>query len=196
MAFQDSREWRLGDNAQRDWAKIMGESGRIAIPVYGAESNALVTKAPMLFFMGGMLVAPDVLVMTPAKNFWHEVKAKAVPTWRRCHPGPRWEHGIDFALIEEYETVQAESGADVFIIVWEEHSPTGNPRSGEDFRQYLRGDPEWLAISIAAAIKHGEHRKDWPKRNGNPSDLGRNGQGGLLWSRSAMKQIDMNSLRQ
>lgn len=210
MGFsKNGREWQLGEKAQSAWAELMAKCGGISVPLYGAEGNSTDSKAPMLYCCDGLLVAPDILILRQELMRWHEVKAKSIPTWRIKKPGPRWEHGIDRALIDEYRRVQQLSGIKVAIIVHEERSPIGEPHVPElsensnslsDFdpaamrrrieeaaRECLNGSAAWLSIMLDDAAKVGDDRPWWPERNGNRSDHGRDGRGGWLWARSAMR---------
>ena len=186
MSFYDTREWKIGDNAQRRWAYFVSSQGGIAVPIYGFEGNTSDTKAPMLISRNTLLVAPDLLVLRGDVRKWNEVKAKASPTWRYAPPGPRWEHGFDWALLEEYRAVSRESGCPVFIVVHELRSPLDASRGSP-----LSGAERFLAIDLEHAARIGQHRPDWPGGTKLPHERGRNGQGGLLWPRSAMTEIQM-----
>lgn len=188
MKFEETREWIMGDSAQKAWARRVAASGKVVLPTYGMDNVDPATKAPVLFTRNGLRVAPDMLVMWAtddgAESRWHEVKAKAQPTWRKFRPGPRWEHGIDFALLEEYTQVQGETGSGVWLVVFEEHSP-GDPHKSSQ----LCGPPAWLAITLDDAKQKGELRPDWPGGKLRPRDRGRHGQGGWLWARNDMQHV-------
>jgi len=183
-AFRTTPEWILGDASQRSYAKTLADAGRIVLPVYDFENNTPESKAPLLLIKGGILVVPDLLVMGAKPTCWNEVKAKSVPTWRRCPPGPRWEHGIDFALSTEYAKVEEASGYVVFIVIHELTSPLSANQEGP-----LSGPPCLLYIALQTAIEMGDRRKDWPGGAAQPNRRGRNREGGLLWDRSAMKPM-------
>ena len=181
--FEDSREWLMGDAVQKQWARTVAESGAVVLPIYGMDDVDSRTKAPVLFLGTELLVAPDLLVMKPGLTRWHEVKAKSIPTWRRFRPGPRWEHGIDYSLLEEYKQVQSRSGAAVWIVVHEELSPLD-----ADTESQLAPSPEWLVIKLDTAVRVGDRRPDWPGGK-KSSNHGRRGQGGWLWARSEMTKV-------
>lgn len=180
--FYESREWIMGDSAQKQWARRVASTGKVVLPTYGMDDVDSSTKAPVLFCDEGLIVAPDMLVMSRnGDSRWHEVKAKAVPTWRRFRPGPRWEHGIDFSLLGEYQDVERQTGSAVWFVVREESSPGDPARESK-----LDGPPLWLAITLQDAVRHGERRPEWPGGKSNPSRRGRHGEGGWLWPRAAM----------
>jgi len=187
--FEESREYKFGDCAQRDWAQELARRGRLVLPVYGLDGNSPATKAPVILRRGGgWLVAPDLLVMgnngKPA--VWNEVKAKGIPTWRIYPPGPRWEHGFDFSLVSEYGVIEADSGMEVWIVVFEQASPLD-----ANVRSPLEGPPVWLMIPLRRAIACGDRRSDWPGGKKSPRDRGRRGKGGLLWARTEMQIRDL-----
>jgi hypothetical protein len=185
MKFEEKPEWIMGDTAQKRWAQIVARSGKVVLPTYGMKDVAASSKAPLLFTRNGLRVAPDMLLMqvVDGKSIsrWHEVKAKGKPTWRRCHPGPRWEHGIDFALLKEYLQVQLETGAGVWLVVFEENSPRDAA-----IESPLDGPAQWLAITLNDAHRVGDLRIDWPGGKFNPRRRGKRGEGGWLWDRADM----------
>jgi hypothetical protein len=188
--FCETREWKMGDGAQKRWAEAQARRGRIVLPVYGFEDNVPETKAPMLIANDGLLVAPDLLLMGGSKGVqWNEVKAKAAPTWRRLAPGPRWEHGCDYSLLIGYEEVQERSAAQVFIVLNETMTPMDLQRES----QLVTADI-WLYIPLDDAKDFGQHRPDWPGGKQQPKRRGRRGMGGWLWPRDAMKLIPSTCL--
>ena len=191
VAFdRQSREWLLGDAAQKRWARILASRGNAALPVYGMDEVDDRTKAPTLFVRDGLLVVPDVLCLNPkAGNTWHEVKAKHVPGWYRKRG--RWEHGTDWTLVREYEEVERVTGVPVWLIVYEERSPVDGERESA-----LVESGVYLGIRLAEAVTAGEHRPTWPGGTVAPHNRGRRGGGGLLWPRSAMRLLGREPWRQ
>ena len=183
--FYETREWKIGDSAQQRWARIVANGGSVVLPTYGMDEVDAATKAPVLFTCDGLLVAPDLLVMSHGQSKWNEVKAKSQPTWRRFSPGPRWEHGCDYSLRLEYERVRDKSGSEVFIVVNEIVSPV-DPNADSELMQ----SDEWLVISLSKAIETGDRRSDWPGGKKNPQRRGRKGMGGWFWARSAMDRVE------
>lgn len=182
MVDLKSKEWKQGDTSQQRWAEILTAKGNRVLPAYAFEDVVKETKVPMMMKPGGLIVTPDILCLSRKGITWHEVKSKSIPSWRRCPPGPRWEHGIDFDLIEEYQEVEEITGSEVYIIVHELKSPA-DPLNESDL--ILSG--KWLVVKLKNVVHYGDRRLDWPKRYGNSSDLGRNGKGGWLWDRSIMR---------
>jgi hypothetical protein len=185
-----SREWKLGDSAQKRWAESLAR-GCVVVPAYALNPIDTRTKAPMLFRgEGELLVAPDLLVLSRTECAWHEVKAKAIPTWRRNHRnGPRWEHGLDFWDFDQYRRVEEESGIAVHIVLFEERSPI-DPRAEQ---RELTGPPMWLSALLQDLESWGEHRPDWPGGANNPANRGRFDQGGWLWPRNRMTVKHLNN---
>lgn len=106
---------------------------------------------------------------------------KSMPIWRRFTPGPRWEHGCDWATVQEYRDVQERLGFPVVIVVYERQTPedatADSPLVPSDYR---------LTIPLDHAIEVGDHRLDWPGGKFHPERRGRDDLGGLLWARSDM----------
>jgi hypothetical protein len=183
--FYSTAEWIMGDGAQREWARFVAGTGMVVLPTYVMSDQAAENKAPVLLTAEGTLTAPDLLVTgIQAETRWHEVKAKSRPTWRRCSPGPRWEHGCDWCLAMEYQQVEAETGFSVFIIVHEDASPLDMQKESK-----LEGPEAWLSIRLEKALKVGQHRTDWPGGRAQPWRRGKRKMGGLLWDRSQMQQV-------
>lgn len=181
--FRQTREWIMGDTVQKDYArKIAQAGGYVVLPTYGMDDVSSATKAPVLFVESGLLIAPDILLCSPKKNMWQDVKAKSVPTWYRKKR--RWEHGIDYSCAEEYLAVQKASGIKVGIVVHESRSPIDTQRESP-----LTGPPAYLFISLDDALLMGDRRTDWPGGKGDPKRRGRRGMGGLLWDRGVMLRI-------
>lgn len=184
MRFEDSPKYRMGDASQTRWCRHLAATGMCAMPAYGATGNTAVTKAPALYTVTGTVVLPDVLVLSPGHKSWHEVKAKTDPTWRRLPPGPRWEHGIDLALVPHYTECEERTGIPVWIVVHEINSPAD---PGQD--SPLTGPEIWLGITLRTAVASGQARATWPGGAARPQERGRDGKGGWLWARSQMSRL-------
>lgn len=192
MGMKDSREWAIGDTAQREYAELCAGIGWTVAPMYAFEEVVAETKAPVMLVPGGrragLIVAPDLLLMRSDKSpTWVDVKAKSVPTWRRCHPGPRWEHGCDLDIAEEYRAVQDRTGIECYIVVHEVTSPVS-----DSSQSALVESGIWLSIAIDSAFDVGQVRADWPGGSLAPARRGRRGRGGLLWARSAMRRVALH----
>lgn len=186
--FYARPEWIMGDGIQRRWAVEVASKGMVVLPTYTMSDQQAENKAPVLFTADGLLTAPDMLVTGAGKaTKWNEVKAKSKPSWRRCYPGPRWEHGCDWCLAMEYQRVESASGIPVFIVIHEEHSPEDCYRESP-----LTGEEAWLWIALGAALQIGEHRTDWPGGKYNPRRRGKRGMGGLLWDRQRMNFVSFD----
>ena len=183
IAFEQTQEFIMGDVAQKRWAEFVASRGGIVLPTYGMKDVSALTKAPVLLHADGILVVPDLLVLSTIRpHLWHEVKAKTIPSWRRLSPGPRWEHGIDYALLREYEDVQAMSGMSVLVVVHEKNSPLH-----DEIESAATGPEKWLYITLADCFACGDRRTNWPRKMGEGS---RRRQGGWLWPREQMKEIE------
>ena len=180
-----SPEWKQGDTAQQRWAEKMRARGLCVLPTYAFEDVTKETKAPVMLIPDRVLVTPDMLTLgrkAVEPVVWHEVKSKSAPTWHRNKE--RWEHGFDYDLVSEYDTVQTESMCPVWIIVQELSTP-----SDPSTESALVAAEVWLYARLATCIEYGEHREDWPGGRFKPWSRGRKGRGGLLWPRSIMKQL-------
>jgi len=178
----NSDEWEMGDYAQRRWCVMLAARGNLVLPTHEMNDNAPGTKAPMVLANSDLLVAPDALCFNPRATTWHEVKAKSQPVWRRTHR--RWEHGIDHANAMHYSEVQDGSGAPVLLVVHESMSPVNPARYSR-----LVASDLWLWITLDEALQCGEHRPTWPGGKADPGRRGRDGRGGLLWARDAMREM-------
>jgi len=155
------------------------------LPTYDFKECTSATKAPTLIAgsLHELLVIPDVLSWHAVHGAcWSEVKSKARPTYYRKLG--RWEHGFDYSLLEEYERVERVTGVPVWIVVHEAFSP-----SDPDNDSPLQPANRWMVVRLRDAMKQGERRPLWPKRNGNLNDRGRHGMGGLLWPRAIMREM-------
>ena len=172
----------MGALAESEAARIMAARGHLVVPVFSATQNTDKTDAPMLYRPGGgVVVGPDLLVFAAAGASWIDVKGKAIPTWRRTHQ--RWEHGIDRACFEDYESVGRYSKLPVWLLIREERAPADPLRESALFERVT-----WLTVSLADAREKGEERRDWPGGVANPGRRGRHGLGGWLWPRTAMRR--------
>lgn len=208
-SFYTTKEWIKGDNTQKKCAKLYAEIGFIVIPVYDFNDRDKATKAPILFCnkkinKNKIIVGPDLLLLSLSANFWQDIKAKSQPTWRRlkpnnlfCNPSteghlinpfPRWEHGFDYSLLKEYKQVQDETNILTLIIVHEEKSPLDNFNES-----LLEGEEKFLSITLDDILYYGDHRKDWPGGKKEPNRRGRRGEGGILWARNIMSEIDFSN---
>lgn len=182
--WKDSDEWIRGDTAQRQWADTLRDRGNAVLPAYAFDDVTPETKAPVMLVPCGVRITPDVLSFRPRQfPVWHEVKAKSVPSFYRKYG--RWEHGCDYSASQEYQLVQTETNIPIFIVVHETATPVD-----PDCHSPLEPSGIWLAISLNAALKYGEHRCDWPGGKDQPWRRGRKGMGGLLWPRGRMRLID------
>lgn len=190
MDMKRTKEWAIGDTAQRKYAELCAGMGWTVAPMYAFEECVTETKAPVMLVPGvanqaGLIVAPDLLLMRADKSpAWVDVKAKSVPSWRRVSPGPRWEHGCDLSIAEEYRAVQDRTGIECHIVVHEIRSPISDTSDSA-----LVESGVWLAIGIADAFNVGQVRSDWPGGALHPQRRGRRGRGGLLWARSDMRRV-------
>lgn len=178
----DSPEAILGADAESEAARIMQARGCAVLPAFQLRDNVADTKAPMFLPQGdGLIVCPDLLTFSGGRHTWVDVKGKSVPTWRRVHPGPRWEHGMDMSVARDYRRTGEATGGDVWILLRESRQP-----SDPDLDSRLVLADNWLAIRLVDAERKGEHRKDWPGGKARPNDRGSRGLGGLLWARNDM----------
>ena len=170
-----SIEGRLGAATECRAAGLLRERGHAVVHVFDAPS------APMVHQLAGDAVAPDLLCFRAANALWIEVKGKTAPNWRRCRPGPRWEHGIDFAHLREYVAVREATALPVWVLLYELHSPAA-PES----KSRLSGPPGWLAIDLVLLERIGQRRLTWPGGPNEPHRRGKQGLGGWLWARKRM----------
>ena len=182
-SFYDTREWKIGDAAQTEWARIVADKGGVVLPTYGMDDVTDETKAPVVFTKDGVLVAPDLAVVRSGKMKWNDVKAKSQPSWYRKLR--RWEHGCDYSIACEYNEVQVASGCPVYIIVHELKSPADPDADSE-----LVLSSKWMFVLLDNIFADKNRRRDWPGGKSNPSRRGRKKQGGLIWGRNEMTEFN------
>lgn len=174
--FRRRQEWKIGDAAQTEYARLAAMNGACVLPIYGMDEVDARTKAPVMFTGRDLLVVPDVLMFLDGHVQWREVKAKTQASWRRLPPGPRYEHAIDYVLYEEYLEIERRTAAPVGIVICELSVP-------EDPNRESRMIPSqnWLYIPLSRLVAVGQHRANWPgsKRN----------KGGWFWARNEMRSV-------
>lgn len=181
-------EWDFGRRVERDFVGRLVRRGWLVVPLYGAVGVDESTKAPMLYGPTERLVSPDVLATKESRSIWLEIKGKRQPGYH--FKAKRWEHGIDWHLVGNYQKVEALSGWRVHLVVYEAFSPPvggGSPEWSERHQEVFGGmeaADRWLTIPLSKALDAGHHQSSWPDGCG-----GRSGQGGLLWPRGAMREV-------
>lgn len=179
--------WERGAAIERAYAETVTHSGGIAMPLCAATGNTKGTKAPMMTTVDGLKIAPDFLLVRRGRTLWAEVKGKCQPSYH--FKSGRWEHGLDWHLVAHYSAVQRESGAPVWIVVHEAHSPASDDIRPRWAWRHMTPMPcctpsgLWLCVSLDDAMASGGRRAEWPNGRG-----GRYGQGGLLWPRAIMRK--------
>lgn len=156
-SLHDREEFKRGRIGERIVALIMRSCGYFVIPSYdygGSDGN----KAPKMQGPKLALVIPDLDVVRGGKRHWVEVKTKGRADFTRMTA--QLEHGIDLRHYEHYQRVEAESGCDVVVSVFEEST----------------GDV------LAATLRR-------ISRVGRLSPRFNCGQGGYFWPRSVMTPI-------
>ena len=155
----------------------VSEASKVFARILAARGNAVQPVS------GDHPVDPGVLALNPTHGeAWYQVKAKSAPSYLRRLA--RWEHGVDVALIEEYEAIERDTGAPVWLVIHEARSP-----SDPTLESVLVKSGAYLGIRLANALLLGERRPEWPGGTGDPRNRGRDGRGGLLWPRSAMTPL-------
>ncbi len=174
--FEDTEEYRHGEEAQQAVLEYLRSRGHSVLPVYGMTAVDPSTKAPVLLCPTGTVVVPDLLAFCPNDNtVWVEVKGKQRPGFYRiykCHT-----HAIDYSLLEEYERVEEATGLNVWLVIRERKSPEQHDEPGQE-----TGEPALLAISVRDARRLGERSMTLFS--------GRGGRGAWWWKRDDMKVLD------
>lgn len=117
--FRQSEKYKRGRNGEiivADWLK---SRGWYVIPSYdysGEDGN----KAPKMEGALAAYVLPDLDVAKSGKRAWAEVKTKAGPTLHRNTN--TLVHGINLRLFRAYKKVEAITGCEVHLFVYEEDS--------------------------------------------------------------------------
>lgn len=117
--FRDKPEYKRGQTGSRIVADRLKALGWYVIPsedYSGQEDN----KAPSLVGFADRYVTPDLDVSKAGTRKWVEVKTKKQPSPGRVLKGPC--HGFRLRHLENYRRVQAITGAQVFLAVYEECS--------------------------------------------------------------------------
>jgi hypothetical protein len=188
MILTRAEAFAVGDRAEAQLEALLRGKGLTVLTVADLTGRTRETEAPMLKLPTGMLVAPDFLCFQVGRPaFWVDAKGKGDPTWRRYHPGPRWEHGIDYAHAEEYREVERATGLPVWLAVYETRTPVDSARQSA-----LVPGGQFLFLRLDAAWEQGTHRPEWPGGKSRPHDRGKRGRGGLLWARDFMRPASVN----
>lgn len=133
--FRARPEFIQGRNGEQLVAEFLKAKGYYVIPSYdysGEDNN----KAPKLQGLRLAYVIPDLDVCREGLRRWVEVKTKTEATYYRKKK--ELQHGIDKRHFEQYQIVQAETGCEVSLGIYEL-----NPRpvlliaSIDDLNEYL-----------------------------------------------------------
>jgi hypothetical protein len=116
-AFRDTDEFKRGSTGERIVATYLQKRGYYVIPSYDYSGNDG-DKAPKLQGLLHSHVIPDLDIAKGGKRKWCEVKTKRAATWTRITQ--QWEHGIPKRHLDAYLQVEAITGTDVFLVVYEE----------------------------------------------------------------------------
>ncbi len=117
--LRETAEFRRGRNGERIVASILMRSGWLVVPSYdysGEDNN----QAPRMEGDGTFLVIPDLDACKRGRRRWIEVKTKKTATLHR--KTGTLEHGISLRHFRHYQSVEAESGSPVWLVVYEENS--------------------------------------------------------------------------
>lgn len=156
-SLRESSEFKRGRNGEQIVSFILRGLGYYIIPSYdftGRDDN----KAPRMLGSRLAFVIPDLDVARGGKRHWVEVKTKAKADFTR--KTQREEHGIDKRHYEHYQRVEAETGCEVVIAVYEEISC------------------EVLAITLRRIAKEVRFSANFNA-----------GRGGYFWSRDSMQLL-------
>ena len=117
--FEDSDEFRLGENGERLVEAFTQWCGWSTMPArrYNGEG------APTLQRLHEHTVLPDILAVKDGKSRFVEVKTKRDgPSFYR--KTQKEQHGVDWANWKAYCDTQRETGLDVWLFVYEPNSGT------------------------------------------------------------------------
>jgi len=101
----------LGESLISRW---LIRRGCVVVPAYSVEVGT--GKGPRVFAPQGPLVAPDLAVFKAGRVSWIEAKHKTAFSWRRSHPGPRWETGIDLPHWLDYGRVAGATHTPLWLL--------------------------------------------------------------------------------
>lgn len=117
MSIRETEKFQRGHNGELTAARYFQGRGWFVIPSYdysGDDGN----KAPKMQGLRDGFVIPDLDICKDGLRVWVEVKTKAEPTLHR--KSGTYEHGIPLRHYNHYRRVQAETGCDVWLVVFEE----------------------------------------------------------------------------
>ena len=117
--LRESQEFKRGRSGEKAIAGFLKSRGCFIVPSYdysGEDGN----KAPKMEGEHFSFVIPDLDVANGGKRFWAEVKTKWEATLHR--KSQTWEHGISLRHYRHYQRVEQETGAPVWLFVFEERS--------------------------------------------------------------------------
>jgi len=116
-AFCDTDEFKRGSTGEKIVATYLQQCGYYVIPSYDYSGDDG-DKAPKLQGLLQSYVIPDLDIAKDGKRKWCEVKTKHAATWTRTTQ--QWEHGIPKRHLDSYLQVEAITGTEVFLVIYEE----------------------------------------------------------------------------
>ncbi len=115
--LRETEKFRRGRAGEHVVADLLKQRGWYIVPSYdycGDDGN----KAPKMEGLTAALILPDLDVARGGRRKWAEVKTKLRPDFTRITG--RYEHGIPIRHFEHYRQVQAVTGAEVWLFIYEE----------------------------------------------------------------------------
>jgi hypothetical protein len=111
--MQFKKALAVGKTGESKIAKWLISRGNHVLPVYEIAENQF--KGPALYYQGGSLVAPDMVVFDKCGNIvWLEIKAKSAFTWHR--KSQRFVTGIDLRHYLDYLQIAKTTGVQVWLL--------------------------------------------------------------------------------
>jgi hypothetical protein len=118
VPFRERAEFLRGRNGEKLIADWLRRRGWLIVPSYDYSGED--DHAPRMEGLMSAYILPDLDICRSGVRRWAEVKTKFAPTLGRI--SGELEHGIPLRHYDHYQTVQHESGCQVWLFVYEEQS--------------------------------------------------------------------------
>ena len=119
MSLRETPEFKKGRAGEHIVAKWFRARGWHVTPSYDYSGEGG-NQAPRMSSAFSAYILPDLDVAGDGRRMWIEVKTKAEPTLHRITN--TLEHGIPMRLFKEYKAIELVTGAEVYLVIYEECS--------------------------------------------------------------------------
>lgn len=116
VSIRTTEKFQRGRNGERLVADALKERGWMVIPSYDYSGED--DHAPRMEGQAAAYILPDLDICRKGQRRWAEVKTKHAPSLGRI--SGKLEHGIPLRHFHHYQSVQRETGTEVWLFIYEE----------------------------------------------------------------------------